>query len=203
MSTVGQLLTLSTVSETTDNCETKKAGQRRMNEPAPRKPDDTMAEQKQNEINQKQQTPIILAIDAGSSSIRCTAYEYHEFQSQNYYARDGSLDEKSDSSSSSPIIGSLENASHSIQMTSVIPNSGFIRINEVLTAVDECIDEVLRLLRLAIADQSYEVIAIGFSTFVMNLIGVDEYGEPVGDTATLSYACNRGEVVRECQDLRE
>ena len=53
-------------------------------------------------------------------------------------------------------------------------------------------------------ETSYQVVAIGFSTFVItNLVGVDIFGEPVGEPATLSYACNRENVVEECQNLRE
>ena len=49
----------------------------------------------------------------------------------------------------------------------------------------------------------YQIVAIGFSTFVMNFIAVNEYGNPVGDVATCSYAVNREDVVNECQSLRE
>ena len=92
-------------------------------------------------------------------------------------------------------------------MASIIPNTGYIRIHKVLSAIDECIDEVLRLLRQKEEKEggksSYQIVGIGFSTFVTNLVGVDTFGEPVGETATLSYACNREDVVKECQSLRE
>jgi hypothetical protein len=32
---------------------------------------------------------------------------------------------------------------------------------------------------------------------------VDDTGEPVGETATLSYACNRSDVVEQCRRLEE
>ena len=53
------------------------------------------------------------------------------------------------------------------------------------------------------SSNEYQIVAIGFSTFVMNFIGVNEYGNPVGDVATCSYAVNREDVVNECQSLRE
>ncbi|KAL7526032.1 hypothetical protein ACHAXR_003321, partial [Thalassiosira sp. AJA248-18] len=89
-------------------------------------------------------------------------------------------------------------------MTSVIPNTGCIRVNELLLAIDKCIDEVLSLLRQSAAKQnsSFQIVGVGLSTFAMNLIGVDVFGEPVGESATLSYDCNREEVVMECQSLK-
>ena len=53
------------------------------------------------------------------------------------------------------------------------------------------------------SSNEYQIVAIGFSTFVMNFIAVNEYGNPVGDVATCSYAVNREDVVNECQSLRE
>mmetsp|Transcript_24974 Transcript_24974/g.49747 ORF Transcript_24974/g.49747 Transcript_24974/m.49747 type:complete len:633 (-) Transcript_24974:93-1991(-) len=154
---------------------------------------------------------ILLAVDAGSSSIRCTAYERVESKKQDddcagsdVLKNRSSLERTTTSNSlPSPIIRTLENVSHTIKMASVVPNTGYIRINEVLAAIDECIDQVLRLLRLQFLSQKYEVVAVGISTFVMNLIGVNEFGKPIGESATLSYACNREDVVRECQKLED
>ena len=53
------------------------------------------------------------------------------------------------------------------------------------------------------SSNEYQIVAIGFSTFVMNFIAVNEYGNPVGDVATCRYAVNREDVVNECQSLRE
>jgi len=108
------------------------------------------------------------------------------------------------SSDPSPLVSRMEGFSHTIPMAAVVPNVGFIRINEVLAAIDECIDEMLILLsKSGMPDSSYRVVAIGFTTFVMNLVGVDTYGNPVGDAATCSYACNRDDVVKECKTLRD
>jgi sugar (pentulose or hexulose) kinase len=94
----------------------------------------------------------------------------------------------------------MEGAHHAIPMTCVTPSTGHIRIHGVLTAIDECIDHVLELLRSSLQND-YQVVAIGFSTFVMNFVGVDEMGKPVGEEATLSYACNRRDVVAQCARL--
>ena len=119
------------------------------------------------------------------------------------------MDCSTQSSSSPPRVTAMEGISHTIAMTSIIPNTGHIRIHKVLSAIDECIDEALRLLRQKkkeeekVGESSYQIVTIGFSTFVTNLVGVDVFGEPVGESATLSYACNREDVVKECQSLRE
>jgi gluconokinase len=96
----------------------------------------------------------------------------------------------------------MEGMNHSVPMTSVSPNTGYIHIHEVLDAIDLCIDEVLRLLRQTFADETYNITALGFSTFVMNLVGVDEFGQPLGDEATMSYACNRADVLEACSRIK-
>lgn len=139
---------------------------------------------------------IILVVDAGSSSVRCTSYALLDD------AHRHSGKSKEVPLSLQPPIESIEGMHHAIQMTSVIPNTGYIRINEVLDAIDLCVDEVLRLLRQTITGGSYNIIALGFSTFVMNLVGVDEFGIPLGDEATMSYACNRTEVLDTCSSIK-
>ena len=133
---------------------------------------------------------IILAVDVGSSSVRCTSYEF------------SCRSESEGVSAASHPIRALEGMNRSIPMTSVSPNTGFIRINEVLNAIDTCVNEVLCLLRQTMT-KSYNIAALGFSTFVMNLVGVDEFGHPVGDEATMSYACNRSEVLDICARIEK
>lgn len=155
---------------------------------------------------------VILAIDTGSSSIRCTGYEYHgvldgfDFEGQCPYGVDPGIDARynaMDEDTPPPYVKAIDGIGHTIKMASIVPSTGNIRIHEVLAAIDDCIDEVLRLLRQRMGqDSSYQILAVGFSTFAMNLVGTDEIGEPVGEAATLSYACNRADVVEECQSLR-
>ena len=68
----------------------------------------------------------------------------------------------------------------------------------LLDEIDSCIDEILNKL-----DEHSVVVGLGFSTFCMNLIGVDNRGRIVGEEATLSYACNNGRVVQECKRLKK
>jgi gluconokinase len=130
---------------------------------------------------------IIITIDVGSSSARSSAYALHS---------DGTL--------SSP---SMANASR--PQRSVQPNTGKIVLKGVegspslMDLVDQCIDETLQKLReLLDRDQQWEVVGIGFSTFVMNLVGVSADGEVVGEEASISYACNSAAVGEEVQALK-
>lgn len=144
---------------------------------------------------------ILFAVDVGSFSICCTGYEYHGVIP--YCHSPLAVDSGDESRVPSRILTPIEGISHSIPMAAIVPNTGHIQIHKVLMAIDECIDEVLRLLRQGMRDSSYQIVGIGCSTSVMNLVGVDIYGEPVGEVATCSYACNREDVVKECQSLRE
>ena len=135
-------------------------------------------------------TRIILAIDIGSSSVRCSAYEV-------------SNDEASHSS-----IKSFENCRASRTVQSVRPNTGKIQLMEedghksLMDNLDDCIDELLEALRQKKQDFRVEVEAVAFSSFVMNLVGVDTEGGIVGDDASISYACNSPPAAKQCRALR-
>jgi len=149
---------------------------------------------------------IILAIDAGSSSVRCIGYEYHGNNTENTQDIDNN-DINKNAHFSSSLVTAVDGISHTISISAIDPNTGNIHVKQVLSAIDECVDEVLSLLRSTqdntSSNDGYQIVALGFSTFVMNLVGVDVNGDPVSDVATCSYACNRDDVVRECQALRE
>lgn len=146
---------------------------------------------------------IILAVDTGISSICCTAYEYHGL-GQFCLNQKWLIAEMIDGGSiTTQFVSAVKGVSHMIPISAVISNTGNIRINEVILAIDTCIDETLRNLRQHLSDSCYQVVAIGFTTFVMNLVAVDIYGDPVGDAATCSYTCSREDVVNECHRLRE
>jgi ribulose kinase len=125
-------------------------------------------------------TSIIITIDTGSSSIRCTAYALQP-------------------PDISPPIQSM-NLHHSIPF-SCTSSTGHILISQLLPMIDTCVDNVLSLLQSSLSQ--FDIVGIGFSTFVMNLVGVDEWGVPVDDEMTCSYACNRREAVEECERLKQ
>jgi gluconokinase len=130
---------------------------------------------------------IIITIDVGSSSVRSSAYALHS---------GGTL--------SSPSMASASRPKRSVQ-----PNTGKIVLKGVgdspslMDLVDQCVDETLQKLReLFGRDQQWEVLGIGFSTFVMNLVGVSADGAVVGEEASISYACNSAAVAEEVQALK-
>ncbi len=144
-------------------------------------------------------TSIILAIDVGSSSVRCTAYQY---------------------SGTSDTIETVavDCCSSSIQRPGVEPITGNIRTNGLFEAVDSLVDDALSKLRASSNQnqQRIQVLAVGFSTFAMNLVSVDSGGELIAigqnhktttttttTTIGISYACNAADVHAECQKLRQ
>jgi sugar (pentulose or hexulose) kinase len=170
---------------------------------------------------------IILIVDAGSSSIRCTAHKYHgivKSQSTRITPRILEIDDNYDdveardatlSTPPSNLVEALSGIGHTIPLNAIVPSSGHIRVHEVLDAIDDCVDKTLKSLRQNIHNphptassgdgsvvRCHRVVAIGFSSFVMNLVAVDINGDPVGEVATCSYACNREDVVRECEQLK-
>jgi len=143
---------------------------------------------------------LILAIDVGSSSIRCSAHRM--------------ITSDSSDDASSAVVVSVEGCGSSIKMHAVEPNTGKVRIYRkvdggekrcILDDIDRCVDMTLVKVRekYRASNSSFVVMALGFSTFVMNLVGVDRNGIPVGNDATLSYACNTPEVARECEAIRD
>lgn len=120
-------------------------------------------------------TRFILVLDIGSSSVRCSVYRV--------------------SSSTAGGVGKAVVVSRR-PLNAVHPTSGKIRVVEVVNAVEECIDNVLQRL-VDEFENRFSILAVGFSTFVMNLVGVDADGNAVGDDATASYACNTDEVAKE------
>jgi gluconokinase len=135
---------------------------------------------------------VILSLDVGSSSIRCTAY---------------SVDADPDNTNQPKLMAVC---SSSTKARSVQPNTGTIRLaygtETLLDKIDQCVDDALKKLTKN-QNQNHHpnvrrVVAVGFSTFVMNLIAVDKDGHVLGDKFTISYACNTPAVARECQEIR-
>jgi gluconokinase len=139
---------------------------------------------------------VILAIDIGSSSVRCSAYTLIESQSDSMVSDEG------------PSVQALENCRAHRPVRSVEPNTGKIQLmgdskdkKSLMENLDECIDELLENIRKSDLGPC-QVVAVGFSAFVMNLVGVDAEGSIVGDEASVSYACNAPAVAKQCQNLR-
>lgn len=88
---------------------------------------------------------------------------------------------------------SLKVLSHASKDRRTVNIDGSIATNGLLDEIDELLDRVLR------SNRDCEVIAVGFSSFAMNLVGVDSSGKLVPG-ATMSYA-SQSSVGRE--DLAE
>jgi gluconokinase len=145
---------------------------------------------------------VILAVDIGSSSLRCTAYQTKRI--------DGCHDE---STSPFTLAATLDCAASSPR-SSVQPNTGKILLfddnsttdttaSSIFDTLDSLIEQVLIKLRTRIQD-TFHVVAVGFSTFVMNLVAVQsKTGQLLGNDATVSYACNATDAIHECQHIRQ
>lgn len=134
------------------------------------------------------QVRVLIAVDAGRSSVRAACYQCR--------------DARAEGDEPQSLVRAMEGIVHIAPVQSVIPGTGHVRVREVMGAIDECVDRILQLLRRS--SFGYRVAGVGLSTFAMNLIGVDMSGDPVGDAATLSSACDGGsreDVVKECRRL--
>ena len=165
-------------------------------------------------------TKIIIAIDIGSSSVRCSAYEL-------FRAADledpRHLNNHNGEESPPVVIKAIDTCRSSRPVRSVQPNTGKIQIflghcrNDdgeqpdvpddssslcLMDHVDECMDELLSKIRKTYLDGRFQILAVGFSSFVMNLVGVDSDGKIIGNEASISYACNSPDVAEQCRSLR-
>ena len=142
---------------------------------------------------------VIVAIDIGSSSVRCSAYVLVEGRG-----------EATEEANESYTVLALENCRTHRSLRLVQPNTGKIQLlrgsdhdenKSFMDLLDDCMDDLLETLRNSDIGP-WAVVAIAFSALVMNLVGVDAEGSIVGEEASVSYACNSPEVARQCHDLR-
>jgi len=138
---------------------------------------------------------VILVLDVGSSSVRCSAYQ---------------IDENENDGTSTTSVEALDGCYAQLKIRSVQPNSGKIILNGVKEDTGECynlLDEIDGCIHKTLASlrehdfSSFQIVGLGFSTLVMNLIGVDKNGYVIGEEATISYACNSPEVAQKCRNL--
>ena len=137
---------------------------------------------------------VIIAVDLGSSSVKCSAYAFsNKNESNNGESR----------LSSSPPVMAISGAHASKSMRAVCPHTGHIEnVNELLVAADQCLENVLSVLHSSKDKNEYKIVAVGFSSFSMNLVGINAIGAPVGKEATMTYACNTDQVVQEVDRLK-
>jgi ribulose kinase len=134
---------------------------------------------------------VVVSVDIGSSSVRCSGYELQSENNRN--------------SLSDPI------ASCSFSFCSVHPLSGKILIHgdmgnqNLFDIIDNSIDDVIKKISsfYGSTNTRYQIKTFGFSTFAMNLVAVDANGSPIGSDYTLSYACNSASVVAEAKTIKK
>lgn len=138
---------------------------------------------------------IILSLDIGSSGVRCLPYLLNA------------------GTPPTPPISVLEGCSSYRKTRIVEPGTGTIiglakgpEELDLLGRVDGCVSKTLGLLRERYGSRGFMCAGVGFSTFVMNLVGVDKSGSIVvgedGKSASITYACNSIQVAAECRRLR-
>ena len=136
---------------------------------------------------------VILALDVGSSSVRCSAYD----------SLSPGISAAGKQGVEEPQLSRLRCLATSRRLRRSVDFQGRIAWNEstcsrnLLDVLDECVDDVLNQNEL----QEKQIIGVGFSTFAMNLVGVNRLGEMVGGDATMSYACQMPEVNAEVEEI--
>ena len=126
---------------------------------------------------------VILALDIGSSSIRCGAYKV--IGESNVEQLEGCF--------ASKVLRTVEPTTGKIELTTEHGTSLFDEF-------DAIVDTTLQNLRKY--PTPTRVAGMGFASFCMNLIALDAEGIPVGKDATLSYACSTSAVADECRRLK-
>jgi hypothetical protein len=175
---------------------------------------------------------VILALDVGSSSVRASLYSVVVVAAPSSSSSapergpvpaptaTATADAAPAARAGAAILRSVQQERRSVL------SSGRIDTSDLFDVIDQCVDQVLRegLDRpTAPTDSGAGVVvaAVGFSTFCMNLVGLDEHGAVIGhlgaqqpeeegekeddeeETGTsMSYACRSEEVDREVEQLK-
>jgi hypothetical protein len=136
---------------------------------------------------------LILCVDLGSSSVRCSLYELV----------DDLVVEGNDGRAAVQVVDGLVTG---LSWQAVHPHTGRLCLQQdddrsLFAVVEACIDETLQKLATSTKSDG-AIVAVGFSSLVMNLLGVDAAGQPVGEEATLTYACHSSAVAAKVQELQ-
>ncbi len=150
-----------------------------------------------NSNNVSDKMNVILSIDVGSSSIRCTAYEFKATEPTKIEAVPGC--------SSSRKISCVEPETGHIILTRTDTNGHSSPSSNREVTLFEDIDGIVEDTISALRDTShpFKIRGVGITTFVMNLVGIDSASQPCGKDFTLSYACNSSGARKQCLQLKE
>lgn len=118
-------------------------------------------------------TPYVLAVDIGSSSVRATVYDAH-----------------------AEVVPGLSVATPHVTPTTA--DGGAVEDPIALAAVvEQTFDELVALA----GDAAHEIVAVGLDTFVGNLLGVDANGAPTTPVYTYADTRSKDEVTQMRRDL--
>ena len=111
-------------------------------------------------LQQYRGRPVVIVIDVGSSSIRVSCFAL--VSGAHWVLLDGSLQQQHESS---------------------ITVYGEANCNTIAAIVEQLLDRTMAFLRAT--DLTHELVGVGFSTFVMNVLGIDEDGNVVTPVYTV------------------
>ncbi|TYZ54286.1 hypothetical protein PybrP1_009359, partial [[Pythium] brassicae (nom. inval.)] len=134
---------------------------------------------------QYRNAPLVLVVDVGSSSVRASCYAM---------VRDGDGDKRA----AMPVWVLLEGSLQQLPLAA-IDERGEADIAQLAASVESLVDDVLAFLRAA--GLTSRLVGVGFSTFAMNLLGVNAAGVPV--TPVYTYAGRRPSTAAHARQLRE
>ncbi|GLE01688.1 hypothetical protein PINS_up010522 [Pythium insidiosum] len=145
-----------------------------------------------------QDAALVLVVDVGSSSIRASCYALVDALTGRAIARASRRDlERADVDAVEWVM--LQGSMTQLPMSSVINSAGEAELAQIENAVETAIDRTLAFVRAA--GLSRQLRGVGFSTFAMNLVGVDAKGAAV--TPVYTYAGRRPSTALHARRLRE
>uniref|UniRef100_K3W9T1 Carbohydrate kinase FGGY N-terminal domain-containing protein n=1 Tax=Globisporangium ultimum (strain ATCC 200006 / CBS 805.95 / DAOM BR144) TaxID=431595 RepID=K3W9T1_GLOUD len=137
--------------------------------------------------------PIVIVVDVGSSSIRASCFALVPQPSS------ASATTVNASRSNSGVEWVLINGSLQQLHSDCIDANGEADILQVAAKVETVVDGALQFLRAT--QLTNKIVGVGFSTFAMNILGIDDKGSPVSPVYT--YAGRRPSTAAHARELRD
>ena len=165
---------------------------------------------------------LVLCIDLGSSSVRCSLYElppneneqaHHHHHHHHHHGGGGGggggpiqqLRRRDDGqvvsaarSWQAVLDGKIQWWQPQSQQSTNDSDNNAQQPLSLLDLVDASVQDVLDQVK---QEESVQIVAVGFSSLVMNLVGVDSEGQVIPQ-ATACYACNQPAVANKVKELQ-
>lgn len=153
---------------------------------------------------------LVLCIDLGSSSVRCSLYELppnNDKQAHHHHHCGGGPIQQLRRRDDGQVVSAAKSwqavLDGKIQWWQPQPQQSTNDSDNaqqplsLLDLVDACVQDVLD----QVQQESVQIVAVGFSSLVMNLVGVDSKGQVIPQ-ATACYACNQPAVANKVKELQ-